>query len=254
MCTEWEGLAEQETRERRLRLSLRKGKKKWRRTAWKLIAKRCKLKVWKFKPVEDFLAQALSMMKTKKKRRTKSERWHSLFLEWRHHLQTKKDIESQLTNMMKSNRRVVRRKLLENRVESNAVESRIAAAKAAAERIAATKLNVRTPLEKDATSQTAQDIMKGQLSAPILLSPMMIAKQKACMINERLNYLPSKVAVNEETQEEVQYFEEELEINDFPQQVRYKVCSRDSLAQVQEFADVASLSGEHIIQVERAKG
>lgn len=36
----------------------------------------------------------------------------------------------------------------------------------------------------------------------------------------------------------MEYFEEELEINDFPQQLRYRICSRESIAQIQEFADV----------------
>jgi hypothetical protein len=44
-------------------------------------------------------------------------------------------------------------------------------------------------------------------------------------LNEKLDYLPSENPV-QESQEQIQYFEEELEINDFPQQLRFRVCSR----------------------------
>ena len=53
-----------------------------------------------------------------------------------------------------------------------------------------------------------------------------IAKQKAEQLNERLNYMPSELLPGVETETELQYFEEELEINDFPQQIRYRICSR----------------------------
>lgn len=55
-----------------------------------------------------------------------------------------------------------------------------------------------------------------------------IAKQKAEQLNERLNYMPSELLPGVETETELQYFEEEIEINDFPQQIRYKICSRVS--------------------------
>lgn len=59
-----------------------------------------------------------------------------------------------------------------------------------------------------------------------LLQAKSIAKQKAEQLNERLNYIPSELIPGVETETELQYFEEEIEINDFPQQIRYKICSR----------------------------
>lgn len=38
--------------------------------------------------------------------------------------------------------------------------------------------------------------------------------------------MPSELLPGVETEAELQYFEEELEINDFPQQIRYRICSR----------------------------
>uniref|UniRef100_A0A914S282 Uncharacterized protein n=1 Tax=Parascaris equorum TaxID=6256 RepID=A0A914S282_PAREQ len=40
--------------------------------------------------------------------------------------------------------------------------------------------------------------------------------------------MPSELLPGVETETELQYFEEELEINDFPQQIRYRICSRVS--------------------------
>lgn len=70
---------------------------------------------------------------------------------------------------------------------------------------------------KDATQQTTEAIMKGQTSQ-INLSSKTIAQQLAEKLNERLNYIPQ---AEEVVKEEVPYtrYEEELEVNDFPQQV-----------------------------------
>lgn len=58
--------------------------------------------------------------------------------------------------------------------------------------------------------------------------------------------MPSALNFNSGGDDQLEYFEEELEINDFPQQIRYKICSRESIAQIQEFADVGiSVKGLH---------
>lgn len=161
------------------------------------------------------------------------------------------EIDSQLVSMMKSSRRVVHRKSGPGRMGSgkgdSSTESKIAAARAAAEKIASEKqLNQPTIIEKDATSLTAEAVMKGQEAAPIQLSQAAIARQKAMALNEKMNYLPSDMPFMGEQEQQLQYFEEELEINDFPQQLRYRICSRDAVAQVQEFADVGiSVKGTH---------
>ena len=46
-------------------------------------------------------------------------------------------------------------------------------------------------------------------------------------LNEKLDYLPSDIK-GKESEQQIQYFEEELEINDFPQMLRFRVCSRVS--------------------------
>lgn len=126
-------------------------------------------------------------------------------------------------------------------------ESKTATARAAAQRIAKEKLLGAIPVvEKDASATTVEAVLKGQSVPQIQLSAKAQAKQIAERLNSRLNYLPSAIHPSVNPDFHMNYFEEELEINDLPQQVRYKVCSRDSVAQVQEFADVGiSVKGTH---------
>ncbi|VDD90254.1 unnamed protein product [Enterobius vermicularis] len=157
------------------------------------------------------------------------------------------EIEQQLSSMMKGSTRVVQGYSSHGTPSSTAVGDKIEKARALAAKIAEAKqLGVTAPIEKDATSLTAEAVMRGSDAAPIALSAKSIAKQKAEQLNERLNYMPSELLPGVETEAELQYFEEELEINDFPQQIRYRICSRDSLAQVQEYADVGiSVKGSY---------
>uniref|UniRef100_A0A915PWZ0 Probable ATP-dependent RNA helicase DDX46 n=1 Tax=Setaria digitata TaxID=48799 RepID=A0A915PWZ0_9BILA len=158
------------------------------------------------------------------------------------------EIEQQLNSMMKGKRRIVEGHTFGGSNSGSGVAGdKLEKARAMAAKIAEAKqLGVTAPVEKDAASLTAEAVMRGSDAVPIALSAKSIAKQKAEQLNERLNYIPSELIPGVETETELQYFEEEIEINDFPQQIRYKICSRDSLAQVQEYADVGiSVKGSY---------
>ncbi|OZC09870.1 hypothetical protein X798_02976 [Onchocerca flexuosa] len=158
------------------------------------------------------------------------------------------EIEQQLSSMMKGRRRIVEGHTFGGTTSGSGVAGdKLEKARAMAAKIAEAKqLGVTAPVEKDAASLTAEAVMRGSDAVPIALSAKSIAKQKAEQLNERLNYIPSELIPGVETETELQYFEEEIEINDFPQQIRYKICSRDSLAQVQEYADVGiSVKGSY---------
>ncbi|KJH45439.1 DEAD/DEAH box helicase [Dictyocaulus viviparus] len=185
------------------------------------------------------------------------------------------ELDEQLSMMIKSKRRVVEGQMSQSALKKNAdVEDKVAKAKAMAEKLASLR-NLNAPAEKDAAQKTAEAIMKGGDIAPIEMTSKMIAKQLADKLNEKLNYLGVGVKMREKLcvkpilvemsrscfdvfqhlgetlpttiqEEEWQYFEEELDINDFPQQVRYRVCSRESLGHISEFADVGiSVKGSH---------
>ena len=103
------------------------------------------------------------------------------------------------------------------------------------------------------TSQT-EAFLKGE-AISMSVSNALHAKSKAEQIAERLhqklNYVPKDVEYGEDgevirrPEEEdpfmnagvTQRFEEELEINDFPQQARWKVTSKEALAMISEYSE-----------------
>lgn len=103
------------------------------------------------------------------------------------------------------------------------------------------------------TSQT-EAFLKGE-AINMSVSNALHAKSKAEQIAERLhqklNYVPKDVEYNEDGEvirriEDddpfmnagvTQRFEEELEINDFPQQARWKVTSKEALAMISEYSE-----------------
>lgn len=74
--------------------------------------------------------------------------------------------------MMKSNRRIVKGKTFVKKTAAEVLtENKVAVARMAAQKISEAKqLNVEKTAEKDATSLTAEAIMKGQDATPLLLS------------------------------------------------------------------------------------
>ncbi|XP_013780707.1 probable ATP-dependent RNA helicase DDX46 isoform X2 [Limulus polyphemus] len=93
---------------------------------------------------------------------------------------------------------------------------------------------------KGATQQATEAVLKGQMSTP-LISAKTLAEQRAEKLHAKLNYQPK--AEDEDKDEEqleaetFKKYEEELEINDFPQQARWKVTSKEALAQISEYSE-----------------
>ncbi|XP_075221256.1 pre-mRNA processing factor 5 isoform X2 [Lycorma delicatula] len=91
---------------------------------------------------------------------------------------------------------------------------------------------------KGATQQAAEAILKGGGSQPIITAKT-VAEQLAAKLNTRLNYQPREEEdkPEEEAVETFRKYEEELEINDFPQQTRWRVTSKEALAQISEYSE-----------------
>jgi ATP-dependent RNA helicase DDX46/PRP5 len=104
-----------------------------------------------------------------------------------------------------------------------------------------------------ASSQT-EAFLKGEafhIGVPNAVTAKSIAEQRAERLHAKLNYVPKDVEYNEDgdiikkvEDDELnlganlgQRFEEELEINDFPQQARWKVTSKEALAQISEYSE-----------------
>ncbi|CAO1426982.1 unnamed protein product [Diamesa serratosioi] len=91
---------------------------------------------------------------------------------------------------------------------------------------------------KGATQQAAEAIFKGGVSQQ-LITAKTVAEQLAAKLNTKLNYQPKDEdeSLLEQADGLFKKYEEELEINDFPQQARWKVTSKEALAQISEYSE-----------------
>ncbi|XP_034951508.1 probable ATP-dependent RNA helicase DDX46 [Chelonus insularis] len=107
----------------------------------------------------------------------------------------------------------------------------------------ASKINIAKNLgaeAKGATQQAAEAILKG--AGPTnLITAKTVAEQLAAKLNTKLNYQPREEDLiegdGEIGEQTFRKYEEELEINDFPQQARWRVTSKEALAQISEYSE-----------------
>lgn len=80
---------------------------------------------------------------------------------------------------------------------------------------------------KFATQQAAESILKGSGSQPPITAKT-VAEQLAAKLNTKLNYQPKDDddRIDDDNEQTFRKYEEELEINDFPQQARWRVTSK----------------------------
>uniref|UniRef100_A0A8C9SEH2 Probable ATP-dependent RNA helicase DDX46 n=1 Tax=Scleropages formosus TaxID=113540 RepID=A0A8C9SEH2_SCLFO len=114
----------------------------------------------------------------------------------------------------------------------------------------AKKLAIKINAQKNLGAE-AQDVMQqatnailrgGTIMAPSV-SAKTIAEQLAEKINAKLNYIPlekmEEERQNADQTETIKRYEEELEINDFPQTARWKVTSKEALQRIGEYSEAA---------------
>ena len=117
-------------------------------------------------------------------------------------------------------------------------------AKKLANRIAAQK--AADPV-KDSFQLAAEAVMRGNSIGAPAVSKATIAAQRIEQLNARLNYQKEEAPVEEAPVEKFKTFEEDLEINDFPQQARWRITGKETLAQISEYADAfLSVRGSYI--------
>ncbi|XP_037402092.1 probable ATP-dependent RNA helicase DDX46 isoform X2 [Pygocentrus nattereri] len=96
---------------------------------------------------------------------------------------------------------------------------------------------------QDVMQQATNAIMRGGTIIAPSVSAKTIAEQLAEKINAKLNYTPVEKLEEErqaaEQAETVKRYEEELEINDFPQTARWKVTSKEALQRIGEYSEAA---------------
>lgn len=110
----------------------------------------------------------------------------------------------------------------------------------------AEKINARKGDSKQSESQiTAHAVMNGLVMQPAqapVVSNKLIADQIAAKLNRKIGYVAMEKGENDnqQTVTEGTYtttYEEELEINDFPQSCRWKVTSREALGNITDYSD-----------------
>ncbi len=89
---------------------------------------------------------------------------------------------------------------------------------------------------KGASQQAAESYLTGKQGQP-LITAKTVADHLAAKLNAKLNYQPMEEAAPVDAEQGFKKFEEELLINDFPQQARWKVTSKEALAQISEYSD-----------------
>lgn len=91
---------------------------------------------------------------------------------------------------------------------------------------------------QDITQQATKAMFQDGVTAPQVASKT-IAEQMAEKINAKLGYKPQTEEEKDPTEnaETFKRYEEELEINDFPQTARWKVTSKEALAQICEYSE-----------------
>uniref|UniRef100_A0AAY4B3M3 Probable ATP-dependent RNA helicase DDX46 n=1 Tax=Denticeps clupeoides TaxID=299321 RepID=A0AAY4B3M3_9TELE len=96
---------------------------------------------------------------------------------------------------------------------------------------------------QDVMQQATNAILRGGTIIAPSVSAKTIAEQLAEKINAKLNYTPMEKLEEErqaaEQAESVKRYEEELEINDFPQTARWKVTSKEALQRIGEYSEAA---------------
>uniref|UniRef100_A0A670J556 RNA helicase n=1 Tax=Podarcis muralis TaxID=64176 RepID=A0A670J556_PODMU len=95
----------------------------------------------------------------------------------------------------------------------------------------------------DVMQQATNAILRGGTIQAPTVSAKTIAEQLAEKINAKLNYVPIEKQEEEKQEggqnESFKRYEEELEINDFPQTARWKVTSKEALHRISEYSEAA---------------
>ncbi len=173
------------------------------------------------------------------------------------------DLDIQIEDLFKSKRSIkdkqdqlqLQQQLITNPMLANQQPSAQTTAAAMANATMAQKLKMAEEIAKkvaanrSATSAAAVaaassnvDMTRSILEGNSLLNPNVtsksVAEQIAEKLNMKLNYFKQDGSVLEESADNFKVFEEELEINDFPQQARWRITSKETISHICEYAEV----------------
>ncbi len=108
----------------------------------------------------------------------------------------------------------------------------------------ASRISLKTASQPGASQQAASAYLAGHGRGKPLITAKTVADHLAAKLNAKLNYQPAEPDEDDPEQQQAssnkdgfKKYEEELMINDFPQQARWKVTSKEALAQISEYSD-----------------
>lgn len=162
------------------------------------------------------------------------------------------DIDQEIENMLAPKKKTIVQPLIPVKGEKTLSE-KLELAKQLASKISMTK----TPssvINRPSATMHAEAILKGDTSSlgdiASAVTAKSIAEQRAEKLHAKLNYIPKEFEYNENgdlikrddddlfgQNLNTQRYEEELEINDFPQQARWRVTSKEAIAMISEYSE-----------------
>lgn len=142
------------------------------------------------------------------------------------------DIDQQIESMFATKRTVKEIKAPLGLINPAAITTHTAIDKLELAKRLASRINLSKNISLDtkfATQQAAESILKGS-SSQLPITAKTVAEQLAAKLNTKLNYQPKDddERNDDDNEQTFRKYEEELEINDFPQQARWKVTSKVS--------------------------
>ncbi|CAG7822357.1 unnamed protein product [Allacma fusca] len=163
------------------------------------------------------------------------------------------DVEQQIESLIKTKRIVkeVTPAVLAQQGTSNPTTVQSSTDKLELAKKLASRIQAEKNLGTDMKAQfTAERIMKGNIMAPQpKITAKNVAEQLAAKLNTRLNYQPPEELQSTSTSDSTPFtiestnppvqkkYEEELEINEFPQQARWRITSKETLAQIGDYSE-----------------
>ena len=137
--------------------------------------------------------------------------------------------------------------------EPKTIAEKMELAKQMASKISLTKVSSIVSIGKTSATAQTEAILKGDAYSlgdiASAVNAKSLAEQRAERLHAKLNYIPRDSEYNDdgelvrrdddfiETIGGTQRFEEELEINDFPQQARWRVTSKEAIAMISEYSE-----------------
>ncbi|CAG2161432.1 unnamed protein product [Oppiella nova] len=161
------------------------------------------------------------------------------------------DIDQEIENMLAPKKSTKSVPIVSNATTAHQINDKTVAEKLELAKRMASKISVNIAGK---ASSTTEAFLKGEtfsMGASNAFTAKSKAEQVAERLHAKLNYVPKDVEYNEDgdivrkvDEEDMnsganigQRFEEELEINEFPQQARWKVTSKEALAQISEYSE-----------------